>query len=65
MAAGHGVGDRVSDSFGGIGASGNHRASAYYAADYCAWPMASMEAERASLPASLPHGLTFPTPQGA
>lgn len=26
--------------FGGIGASGNHRASAYYAADYCAWPQA-------------------------
>ncbi|MCF2903130.1 succinylglutamate-semialdehyde dehydrogenase, partial [Pseudoalteromonas sp. OFAV1] len=25
--------------FGGIGASGNHRASAYYAADYCAYPV--------------------------
>ncbi len=24
--------------FGGIGASGNHRASAFYAADYCAYP---------------------------
>lgn len=24
--------------FGGIGASGNHRPSALYAADYCAWP---------------------------
>ncbi|MEI6738405.1 MAG: succinylglutamate-semialdehyde dehydrogenase, partial [Pseudomonadota bacterium] len=24
--------------FGGIGAAGNHRASAYYAADYCAYP---------------------------
>ena len=31
--------------FGGIGASGNHRASAYYAADYCAYPVASLEAE--------------------
>ncbi len=30
--------------FGGPGASGNHRPSAYYAADYCAWPMASQEA---------------------
>ena len=30
--------------FGGIGASGNHRPSAYYAADYCAWPVASLEA---------------------
>ncbi|GAA4503939.1 succinylglutamate-semialdehyde dehydrogenase [Pseudaeromonas paramecii] len=59
------TGAASSAPFGGIGASGNHRASAYYAADYCAWPMASMEAERASLPASLPHGLTFPTPQGA
>ena len=26
--------------FGGIGASGNHRPSAIYAADYCAWPQA-------------------------
>ncbi len=30
--------------FGGIGRSGNHRPSAYYAADYCAWPVASVEA---------------------
>lgn len=29
--------------FGGIGHSGNHRPSAYYAADYCAYPVASME----------------------
>jgi len=29
--------------FGGIGRSGNHRPSAYYAADYCAYPMASLE----------------------
>jgi len=32
--------------FGGLGDSGNHRPSAYYAADYCAWPMASFEADR-------------------
>jgi succinylglutamic semialdehyde dehydrogenase len=31
--------------FGGVGLSGNHRPSAYYAADYCAWPVASVEAE--------------------
>jgi succinylglutamic semialdehyde dehydrogenase len=31
--------------FGGLGASGNHRPSAYYAADYCAYPMASFEAD--------------------
>jgi succinylglutamic semialdehyde dehydrogenase len=35
--------------FGGIGLSGNHRPSAYYAADYCAYPVASMEGE--ALPA--------------
>lgn len=30
--------------FGGTGDSGNHRPSAYYAADYCAFPIAGMEA---------------------
>ncbi len=45
--------------FGGVGASGNHRASAYYAADYCAWPMASLEASKSELPDSLPPGLKF------
>ncbi|WP_396593950.1 succinylglutamate-semialdehyde dehydrogenase [Brevundimonas sp. R86498] len=30
--------------FGGLGASGNHRPSAYYAADYCAYPVTSFEA---------------------
>lgn len=30
--------------FGGPGQSGNGRPSAYYAADYCAWPMASQAA---------------------
>jgi succinylglutamic semialdehyde dehydrogenase len=34
--------------FGGIGASGNHRPSAYYAADYAAWPVASLEADAIS-----------------
>jgi len=32
--------------FGGVGASGNHRPAAYYAADYCAWPVASVEIDR-------------------
>ncbi len=32
--------------FGGIGLSGNHRASAFYAADYCAYPVASTEMEQ-------------------
>ncbi|MDB5432144.1 MAG: astD [Caulobacter sp.] len=34
--------------FGGLGASGNHKPSAYYAADYCAYPVASFEASAVS-----------------
>jgi succinylglutamic semialdehyde dehydrogenase len=45
--------------FGGIGDSGNHRASAYYAADYCAYPVASVELETVTLPGSLSPGLTL------
>jgi succinylglutamic semialdehyde dehydrogenase len=33
--------------FGGLGWSGNHRPSAFYAADYCAYPVTSSEAEQA------------------
>jgi succinylglutamic semialdehyde dehydrogenase len=33
--------------FGGVGISGNHRPSAFYAADYCAYPVTSSEADRA------------------
>ncbi|GAA5180920.1 succinylglutamate-semialdehyde dehydrogenase [Niveibacterium umoris] len=43
--------------FGGVGHSGNHRPSAYYAADYCAYPVAGMEAAHPELPAQLPPGL--------
>ncbi|MDE2149384.1 MAG: succinylglutamate-semialdehyde dehydrogenase [Gammaproteobacteria bacterium] len=43
--------------FGGVGASGNHRPSAWYAADYCAFPVASVETERCRLPENLPPGL--------
>ena len=43
--------------FGGIGASGNHRASAYYAADYCAYPVAGLESESLALPATLTPGV--------
>jgi succinylglutamic semialdehyde dehydrogenase len=46
--------------FGGIGASGNHRPSAYYAADYCAYPQASLESPVLALPATLSPGLTLP-----
>lgn len=45
--------------FGGIGKSGNHRASAFYAADYCAYPVASIENTVLALPAQLSPGLTF------
>lgn len=45
--------------FGGIGASGNHRASAYYAADYCAYPVASVEAKKVTAPSTLGPGLNF------
>lgn len=45
--------------FGGIGGSGNHRASAYYAADYCAYPVASVELAQVELPAQLAPGLVF------
>lgn len=45
--------------FGGTGASGNHRASAYYAADYCAYPVSSIEVEQLHVPDTLPNGLTL------
>lgn len=43
--------------FGGIGASGNHRPSAYYAADYCAYPVASMLSKHCTLPDTLTPGI--------
>jgi succinylglutamic semialdehyde dehydrogenase len=36
--------------FGGVGLSGNHRPGAFFAADYCAYPVAAMEADRVALP---------------
>ena len=36
--------------FGGVGASGNHRPSAFYAADYCAFPVAGIEGETPHAP---------------
>lgn len=53
------TGASSSAPFGGIGESGNHRASAYYAADYCSYPVASVEAEKISLPETLSPGLTI------
>ncbi|WP_277183504.1 succinylglutamate-semialdehyde dehydrogenase [Caballeronia sp. BR00000012568055] len=45
--------------FGGIGRSGNQRPSAYYAADYCSYPMASVESAQLQMPASVSPGLVF------
>ncbi len=45
--------------FGGVGISGNHRPSAFYAADYCAFPVASMESDRIELPPKLLPGITL------
>jgi succinylglutamic semialdehyde dehydrogenase len=44
--------------FGGVGLSGNHRPSAYFAADYCSYPVASMEQELPTMPATLPVGFS-------
>ncbi len=43
--------------FGGVGKSGNYRPSAYYAADYCAYPVASMEDTQLKLPDKLLPGI--------
>lgn len=43
--------------FGGIGDSGNHRPSAYFAADYCAYPVASTINTQCKRPDTLPIGI--------
>lgn len=43
--------------FGGIGRSGNFRPSAYYAADYCAFPVASMETSDLKMPEKRVEGI--------
>lgn len=45
--------------FGGVGDSGNLRPSAFYAADYCAYPVASVELSQPELPATLSPGLSL------
>jgi succinylglutamic semialdehyde dehydrogenase len=44
--------------FGGVGLSGNHRPSAFYAADYCAYPVTSVHADR--IRGSIGQGLRDP-----
>ncbi|WP_419418776.1 succinylglutamate-semialdehyde dehydrogenase [Legionella sp. D16C41] len=45
--------------FGGVGLSGNHRPSAYFAADYCAYPIASLEQAHLTKPTQLLPGITL------
>jgi len=47
--------------FGGVGHSGNHRPSAYYAADYCAYPVTSSESDK--LRGTIGEGLRDPNLQ--
>jgi succinylglutamic semialdehyde dehydrogenase len=53
------TGAASSAPFGGVGQSGNHRPSAYYAADYCAYPVASIENSKLEMPKQLSPGLVF------
>jgi succinylglutamic semialdehyde dehydrogenase len=43
--------------FGGTGCSGNNRPSGSWAADYCSYPVATMESEMLSMPATLTPGI--------
>jgi succinylglutamic semialdehyde dehydrogenase len=43
--------------FGGIGRSGNGRPSAFFAADYCDYAVASMEVEKVAMPEKLAPGI--------
>jgi succinylglutamic semialdehyde dehydrogenase len=36
--------------FGGAGLSGNNRPAGFFSADYCSWPVASMESDRVQIP---------------
>ena len=53
------TGAASSAPFGGTGNSGNHRPGAYYAADYCAYPVASIETSVLKMPQQLSPGLVF------
>jgi succinylglutamic semialdehyde dehydrogenase len=51
--------------FGGVGLSGNHRPSGYFAADYCSYPVASLQVPTLSLPTKPVPGIPLPARQGA
>jgi succinylglutamic semialdehyde dehydrogenase len=44
-------------AFGGVGLSGNHRPSAYLAADYCSYAVATIERPELTLPEAPVPGL--------
>src|SRR5205823_11548306 len=46
--------------FGGVGLSGNHRPSGYYAVDYCSYPVACLEMESLAMPQQPVAGLQLP-----
>lgn len=52
------TGASSSAPFGGVGLSGNHRPSGYYAADYCSYPVASIEASMLKIPSNVTPGLS-------
>ena len=52
------TGSNSAAPYGGLGLSGNHRPAAYYAADYCAYPVASMAVDTLTVPAALTPGIT-------
>jgi succinylglutamic semialdehyde dehydrogenase len=43
--------------FGGVGLSGNHRPSGYFAADYCSYPVASIEVPTLATPSQRTPGI--------
>ncbi len=45
--------------FGGLGKSGNFRPSAYLAADYCSYPIASMQKQTLEMPTNLTPGISL------
>jgi succinylglutamic semialdehyde dehydrogenase len=55
------TGASSSAPFGGIGLSGNHRPSAWFAADYCSRPVAGIEVATLARPEKLPPGIETPS----
>lgn len=45
--------------FGGCGMSGNHRPAGYFSADYCSYPIASLESAQLAMPEKLEVGIQW------